>query len=340
MIIFNLSSEEIGLLQSYSRSPIELIRSKAQVILGFCHRVQVSQLAVMYDRKPRTISRWISDYHNQRLGSIFSGLVDNQNAAKLTKTQKQEIKEVLGKPPTEYGLPTEFWDVPTLKNYVQAEFGVMYESDISYHFLLKFSDLSFKYPDTFDIHRNEELISQRIEEIRQEIEPYLNDPTWEVFASDETGLMLQALTKRAWLKRGEKTIIKTERTRDRQNYIGFLNLKNHKCHLHRIARGQQQFIISATKKLLVQYPDKKICIIWDNGRFHKGKLIQESLKKDQPLERVHLISFPPYAPDTNPIEHVWRDGKQAISNHKFTNFEDLKTQFETHISTRTFPYKI
>lgn len=340
MIRLNLSIEEVTLLQGYIHSPVELVRFKAMTVLSRERKVPMASLTFIFHRDERTLLRWIKDFQVHRMSSIFSGMIDNQHAAKLTRAQKLEIKETLAKPPSEYGLPKEFWDVPTLKTYISSEFGTVYESDQSYHYLLRFSNLSFKYPEKFDIHRDEVLIEKRIKEIRQEIKPLLKNPEWEVFASDETGLMVEALTRRAWLKRGEKTIIKTERTRDRQNYIGFLNLKTGKCDTYHIARGQQVFILSATKKHIAKFPDKKICIIWDNGKFHKGKLIQEALKKNHPLERVHLISLPPYAPDTNPIEHVWREGKKATSNHQFKDFDDTKLTFENHINSRLFNYKI
>lgn len=110
------------------------------------------------------------------MSSIFSGMVDNENASKLTRDQKEQIKKVISQPPDEHGLPKEFWDVSKLKNYVSVNFGVVYESNQSYYYLLKFSGLSFKYPDKLSPSRNEKLITQRIAEIKTEIAPLL-DPS-------------------------------------------------------------------------------------------------------------------------------------------------------------------
>ena len=82
-----------------------------------------------------------------------------QASSQITKDQKQQIKEVLKQPPSDQGIPNDFWDVSALKQYISTQFDTVYESDQSYHFLLKFSNLSFKYPDTFDIRRDEELIA-------------------------------------------------------------------------------------------------------------------------------------------------------------------------------------
>ena len=66
------------------------------------------------------------------------------------------------------------WDVPILKDYISAQFDVVYESDESYYFLLRFSGLSFKYPDSFDRKRDEQLITERMKSIATEIKPLLH----------------------------------------------------------------------------------------------------------------------------------------------------------------------
>jgi len=204
VIRITLSTDEISLLQGYTRSPIELIRFKALTILARSQQLPFSALTVMFNRDIRSLERWMKDFSKQRMASIFSGMVHNEHASKLTREQKAEIQKTLSHPPSDYGLSKEFWDVPALRSYVAVTFGVAYESDQSYHFLLRFSRLSFKYPEMFDIHRDEKAIAKRIKEIRKEITPSLKDPSWEVFAADETGLMLEALTRKAWLKKGEK----------------------------------------------------------------------------------------------------------------------------------------
>src|SRR5258708_15973381 len=118
--------------------------------------MKVEEIAYAVVRDARTIERWIKDFGDRRMGSIFSGMAGNDHAGKLTKEQKEEIKKVLDKKPSSYGLPKEFWDVPQLKKYVYARFGAVYETDRSYHFLLEYGNLSFKVPDKFNVRRTTE----------------------------------------------------------------------------------------------------------------------------------------------------------------------------------------
>jgi transposase len=341
VVQITLSPEEKQVLRDYFKTtPLVLVRLKAQAILLRSKAMKVADIADVLGRTSRTVERWIQDFKGSRLGSLFSGHTDNENAAKLTREQKEAIKEVLGQKPSSYGLPKAFWDVPQLKEYVYARFGTIYETDRSYHFLLEFGNLSFKVPDKFNVRRNEQQIQDRMEEIYEEILPCMEDPSWEVFCSDETRMQLEAITRKAWIKKGEKTVLKVERTDDYQNYLGFLNQKTYKLHVFEIAWGRLTEIIRATGEFIKLYPNKKICIIWDNATCHKGILMREALRKGGLLERVHLVTLPPYAPDHNPIEHVWNTVKNKLANNQDKNFEETKQKFMQLTNNQFFPYQI
>lgn len=337
----NLTEEErIVLKNHYKKSPIALIRFKAMAINQCDKGISIRDITVSNYSSERTIKRWLSDFKKRRLSSLFSGKAGNDNAARLTKEQKKEIKKVLNDKPSDYGLPAEFWDIPTLKKYVRANFKVVYESLQSYYFLLEYAELSFKYPDTFDLHHDEEAIIKRIKEIKREIKKYQKDSDWLIVASDEVRIVLEAYTRKAWLKKGERTVIKVNRRREHQNYIGFLNLKDKKATVLELQWQNQEEIIPALEAYAKMNPGKKIALIWDNVAFHKGKDLRRELKKGGRLTMYQLINFPPYAPDHNPIEKIWNWGKGKISNKQFEDFATTKEKFIKAVTGRKFGYHL
>lgn len=338
----NLSKEEKQILkQHYKTSGCALIRERAHTVLLSGQRRRVEDIALILMRNRDTICRWINDFNENRISSIFHEYEGNINASKLTKEQKDEIKETLQSPPSEQKLPREFWDVPLIKEYMIGKFGVIYESDRSYHYLLYFGGLSFKLPSPFDIKRNIEQINTRLKEIHREIKPYLKDNDWEVLAADETRMTWETEIRRAWLKRNEKTVVKVHRDNQYQSFFGTLNLKNQKTHTIKLDWQNQQTIIKALDKISEYYPNKRLCIIWDNAKWHKGKEIREALRKNHSLSHIHLINFPPYAPDVNPEEQVWGFGKDSVSNDKIREtFEKTIIAFEKNIKEKLFNLKI
>lgn len=334
-----ISGLEKQLLRDYAKAaPLVLMRFKAQAVLLAVNGVEPSAIADMVDRKPSTVETWISDWRKQRLAGIFTGHQDNNNAGKLTREQLEEIRQTLQSPPSDFGLPKEFWEVPQLKQYLAANFGVVYESDRSYHYLLKFSNLSFKYADTFDRRRDEAFIEQRMEAIKAALAPLMADDDWEVFACDEVKMQQDAIIRRAWLQKGERTIVKIHRDKESQSYIGFLNQKSFQCELFEMEWQNSKEVLKACRQFLALHPNKKLCIVWDNAPFHKSKEVHDELKKGGLLERVHLIAMPPYAPDNNPIEHVWNTAKQHVANIQHETFEQTKQAFMDFVTIRPFNY--
>ena len=160
------------------------------------------------------------------------------------------------------------------------------------------------------------------------------------FTSDETRLQFEADMRRAWLVKGQRTIVKTERSKEHQNYLGFLDQKTGQCQVYEIARGKQVYVIPVLEALMKKYPDKRVCVVWDNATCHKGKLLRGKLKKGKPLERLHLVPFPPYAPDHNPIEHIWQYAKKQIANKSGLVFKEIKQSFLQSTTSRDFIYQI
>lgn len=336
----HISGLEKSLLKDHVKSPSSfmLVRLKAQAVLLAAKDMGTEDISDLLDRTDYTITEWLRDWRQRRLSSIFTGHAGNTNASKLSPEQLDEIGHTLEQPPSDAGLPKEFWDVPQLKQYIKTTFDVVYESKQSYHFLLKFSNLSFKYADVFDRRRNEQLITARMKEIRAEIAPALKDAAWDVFSADEVRIDQEAITRRAWLKKGEKTIIKVNRKKESQSYLGFLSQKSHQCHLYEMDWQNSDEVLKVIKQLLDEHPNKKLCIVWDNAAFHRSKKIKEALGKGNLLERVRLIWMPPYAPDENPIEKVWGTTKQAIANIQHDSFEYTKHAFSDYVASRQFKY--
>ncbi|MEN4006915.1 MAG: transposase [Methanobacteriaceae archaeon] len=70
--------------------------------------------------------------------------------------------------------------------------------------------------------------------------------------------------------------------------------------------------------------EKRLNIVLDNYSVHKTKLVQKVAE----ILNINLIFLPPYSPDLNPIEDVWRKIKGIISIDNFKDVEELKNVFE------------
>ena len=127
----------------------KLVWMKAEAIVYAARGVGLDIIAEMVERTGKTVREWLSEWRRYRLGSVVTGHAGGENAAKLRRAQKEELEEILSKPPSESGVRAEFWDVPALRDVVQIRFGVEYRSDSSYRLLMRFLGMSLCCPDPF-----------------------------------------------------------------------------------------------------------------------------------------------------------------------------------------------
>ena len=315
-----------------------LVRMKAEAILYASEGVGIGIIAKMVERAERTVQEWLADWQATRMCSVLTGHAGNQNAAKLTRDQKQELKKILAQPPSRTGVHAEFWDVPAIRDVVKIMFDVEYQADSSYQLLLRLCGLSFKLPDPFDKHRNEKAITRRMTEVKTQVNALL-DAGWEVYTADEVRLEHEAETRRMWLPRGQRTKLSVDRKKTSQSFFGALSLTSKKVKLYPIEGNQNtEQTILALERLQRETEAEKIAVVLDNARSHHEKALTGLHEPGRLLERITPIHPPPYAPDHNPVEHVQNAAKNDIANIQHETPEETLGASASYIASRTFDH--
>ena len=315
-----------------------LVRMKAEAILYASEGVGIGIIAKMVERAERTVQEWLADWQATRMCSVLTGHAGNQNAAKLTRAQKEELKAILAQPPSQAGVHAEFWDVPAIRDVVKIMFDVEYQSDSSYQLLLRFCGLSLELPDPFDEHRNEKAITRRMTEVKTQVKALL-DAGWEVYTADEVRLEHEAETRRMQPPKGQRTKLSVDRQKTSQSFFGALSLTSKKVKLYPIEGNQNtEQTILALERLQRETETEKIAVVLDNARFHHAKALTGLYEPGQLLERITPIHLPPYAPDHNPAEHVRNTAKNNTATIQHETPEETFGAFASYIAGRTFDY--
>lgn len=66
---------------------------------------------------------------------------------------------------------------------------------------------------------------------------------------------------------------------------------------------------------------KKILLVLDNAKYHHAKILQPWLEEVSNV--LELFFLPPYSPDLNPIEMLWKKTRRNVTHNRF--FESLQT---------------
>ena len=71
-----------------------------------------------------------------------------------------------------------------------------------------------------------------------------------------------------------------------------------------------------------RHPDRRIVMVLDGAGWHAGAQLR-------PPANIRLLSLPPYAPELNPVEHVWDELREKrFHNHVFDSLHALEDHLE------------
>ena len=167
-----------------------------------------------------------------------------------------------------------------------------------------------------------------------------------IFAEDESYLQWGDTIGYGWGRRNERTENPIKNVKQRQSYYGVMNLYNQEFIVTPYERGNGENTVSFIKYLQERYPDQKLIILWDGSSYHWGKEVQAYLNTvNQGLEekdwKVTCLLFAPNAPNQNPVEDVWLQGKNCLRRHFDENktFQQVKSSFLNFLNQRSFNFE-
>lgn len=102
-------------------------------------------------------------------------------------------------------------------------------------------------------------------------------------------------------------------TRQKTHIFGALNAKNGRFHSMQAAWINSESFIKFLKRIGKTYRGKNIIIILDNAKWHKSKKVWKHLLG----HKTYLEFLPPYCPNLNPTEKVWKWFRRDVTHNYF-----------------------
>ena len=234
---------------------------------------------------------------------------------------------------------SEYWSTHLLADYIYEQTGKRYKSKTSHYVLFKEAKLSFHLPGKAYEKADPVLRATWVEQTKPLLEQYWQEPDTVILCEDEMVLTNATTTQRIWLPRGGyPPVLEVNTTKKRTSFYGFLNLKTGQQHTFTADWQNMHITAGILTKVRAVYPTRKLIIFWDNAGWHRGSVVQQWIEADGNTETVY---FPPYTPDFNPQEHVWKAGRAAVThNLHITDLKDTAEKFRQYLESQTFCYEL
>jgi len=312
--------------------------------------IRAQMLLLLNQGLPKDSIMMISGCKRRRLFQIkkaylsegLEGIVDKRKPPPrflLTKAEREEIKEILYQnTPLDYGYTEEFWTTAILSDFIKANYGIRYASRTSYYVLFKEAKFSFHKPGRVYEKKDAEVVEKWRKTAKKQLKKAWQDQETVILAADEMVLSTQTTFQKVWLPQGKYPNIEVSNTKKNLSIYGFLNIKTGQEHAYKRTKQTMLETVSCLKKISAIYADKKILLLWDSAGWHKGSEVTQYIEK---AGNIDVMYFPPYSPEENPQEHVWKYGRQQVTHNKFIKDIDSATDDFVKLLRKTkFKYEL
>lgn len=291
--------------QRLSKNKKESDRIRTILLLnkGWCYQ----KIAEALFLDEGTLSRYYTIYVEKGLDALLTFHYSGKPCAlkpeqlELVKAHVQDTQPVTVQPIVEY---------------IRSHFSVEYTASATVALLHR---LGFVYkkptlvPGKADASKQEEFLQQLDDDLQESDKVIYMD-----------GVHPQHNSKPAygWMIKGKESVLKANSGRQRININGALDIDNMELTINEGDSVNAQSTIELFQQLEKKYPEsKRIVIICDNAAYYRSNLVREYIRDS----RITLKFLPPYSPNLNLIERLWRFMNKKVRDNKYyEKFSDFK----------------
>jgi len=257
-----------------------------------------------------------------------AGLVDGRCDNGTVKADERcyaVLAKLLEGSPRDYGWARTTWTQELFSKQIGAETGTSLCLGTMSRMLKKLKARKGRPKPTVGCPWGKRKREKRIQELQALVENL--PPGEEALHEDEVDIHLNPKIGPDWMLPATQKTVETPGQNEKKYMAGALNAKTGKVHYVEGDRKASVLFIQLVRFLAdVCYPTaQRIHLILDNYIIHTSKITQRAIEALQ--GRVVLHFLPPYCPDNNRIEMLWKQLHDNVTrNHRCPTMGELMTE--------------
>jgi transposase len=281
------------------------------------------RLCVVLAKSEGVSPELIAQNHRISISSVYQYLAEYEKENKTqhesrggteSKLSKEQAKELLL-----HLQEVTYLYTKDICKYVKAKYGIWYSRSGLNAWLLRHGFVykePLKVPGKLDLEKQMEFI-EKYEELKANL---AKDE--EIYFLDAVHPDFQSQAVCGWILKAETKTLPTTNKQFRLHFVGALDLQKMQIITHEYETINAENTIEFLKNLEKHSNASKIHVICDNGRANKNKALQEYLK----TSKIEIHYLPPYSPNLNPIERLWKIMRERKTYNKcYENFAEFGT---------------
>ncbi len=307
------------LQQAYAAKATRLIR-RVHTILWLGDGKSVAEIALLLDIGEQTVRDWLHAFILEGVGSLFYRSPRGR-PPKLTDSQRKALRELVAAGPEAAGYTSACWTGAMIADLIKLRFKVDYNARYVSH-LLKGLGFSFQKAKYTSDHLNDHEAIIWLEETWPEILRLTKAKQAIILFGDEASFAQWGSLSYTWSPIGVQPTVKTSGIRKAYRVFGLLDCFGGKLY-HRGVEGKfNSETYSDFLRWALTVVEGQIILIQDNAPYHTSGQMHDFYREQ--AARLTVYQLPPYSPELNPIEPLWKKVKKEATHLRyFPQFADL-----------------
>jgi transposase len=215
------------------------------------------------------------------------------------------------RPPREAGIAAANWTWKVVRQFVRERFGKRLARSSCFRYLHRLG-VVWKRPKKRLLKADAERRAAFVREYTALAEDAERTGA-KIFFADEAHFRADADLRGKWVLRGEPALVDSTSPRygEKASYYSAVCLETGEVEVMELDGTSTAETSAAFLRQLRSRHTEPLIVIWDNGPAHGGAAIRDFLRT--PDLRVRLVRLPPYSPDYNADEPIWKWVRQEVT---------------------------